>query len=127
MADLESVLYTYLTGYAGLVALVGTRVYPVQLPQEATLPALTYQRISGPRTHTQNGVSILARPRIQVDCWASSYAGAKAVATQVRLALDGHKAAGEVWASVLDNDIDDLDAETGRYRVIMDVLFWYQE
>ncbi len=122
MAEIEATLYNYLTGHAGLKSLVGSRIYPMQLPQNVMLPALTYQRISGPRVHGVGGRPILARPRIQIDSWATSYANAKVLSAEVRAALDGHRAAEDAWGCILDNEIDDYDAETGRYRVIIDVI-----
>jgi hypothetical protein len=125
MPDVEATLYSYLSTYAGLAALVSTRIYPMQLPQNVVLPACTYQKISGARTHSSSGTSILARPRVQIDTWATTYTDAKAVAAQVRLALDGHHGTGSAWASILDNEIDDYDPVTTRYRVICDILLWF--
>jgi len=127
MAEIEQTLATYLKAYAGLAALIGTRIYPLVLPQNPdggppTLPACTFQRISGARAHNQNGRTLLARPRIQIDCWAATYSAAKGVAAQVRAALDGHQGAGDAWGSYVDADLDDYDADTGRYRVVVDVV-----
>ena len=54
---IEAGLYAHLVGSAGVTALVATRVYPLLVPQDATLPAIAYQRISGPRDHTHDGPS----------------------------------------------------------------------
>lgn len=89
--QIESALYNHLANNASIVAKVGTRIYPVKLPQGVELPAITYQRISGVREHNIAGPSGRARPRIQIDCWAESYSEAKSVADTVRLVLDGHK------------------------------------
>ena len=118
----EQAVHGRLTTFAGLTALVGTRVCPLLLPEAATLPTLTYQRVSGPWTHGQAGAVLLSRPRIQVDVWAASYASAKSVATQVRLALDGYRGTseGSHWGATLANDLDLYEPETRRYRVILD-------
>ena len=94
MTVLEESLYSYLSTYAGLVSLISTRVYAFRIPQEATLPCMTYQRISTPRdlTHDTAGAgSDLAHPRFQFDAWATTYASAKAIADQLRAALNGRR------------------------------------
>ena len=69
---LSQALFNYLSTYAGLASLVSTRVYPVALPQGATLPAVTYQA------------------RFQFTVWASSYADREAIALQLIAALEGY-------------------------------------
>lgn len=93
MAVLEEGLFTYLSTYAGLVSLIEARVYPDFMPQGATLPCLTYQRISTPRnlSHDTSGIgSDLAHPRFQFTTWATTKESAKAINEQVRAALNGH-------------------------------------
>ena len=46
---IEEGLEYYLTHYAGLTALISTRTYLNRIPQKATIPCLTFQRISTPR------------------------------------------------------------------------------
>ena len=130
LAELEAVLYAHLSSYAGLVAIVSDRIYPVIMPQNPTYPTVTFQRIDGPREHAFVVDAGLAHPRIQVDSWGKSYASVKSVATQLRGAM-------ERWAdettnpvvldSFLENDEDTQEAETGLYRVRQDYIVWYRE
>ena len=64
MAELEQALFTRLDGFAGLTSLVVSRIYPLILPQNPTLPAVTYQRIDGIREDGIAGSHGLAHPRI---------------------------------------------------------------
>jgi len=92
MSVLEESLYGYLSTYAGLTALVSDRVYAFRIPQGATLPCVTFQRIDTPRilAHDTSGIgSNLAYPRFQFDAWATTYASAKAINDQIRAALNG--------------------------------------
>jgi len=94
MTVLEESLYSYLVNYTGLVALVSDRVYPFVMPDDATLPNVTFQRIDTPRelSHDSSGIgNELAHPRFQFDAWAETYASAKAINEQVRAALNGKR------------------------------------
>ncbi|MCX6023000.1 MAG: DUF3168 domain-containing protein [Chloroflexi bacterium] len=132
MTTIEEGIAARMTGFSGLSALVAARVYPVRLPQGATLPAVTYQRVSGQRTHTVGGRSNLARHRYQMSCWADSHKVAAAVAEQVRLCWDGFvgvigTSPGLSVQALVDNDQDMDDPETQTYHIPVDVLIWYEE
>lgn len=130
MAELEAAIKSRLGAYGGLTALVASRVYPLQLPQRPTLPAVTYRRIDGPREHAMGADPGLAHPRIQVDSWGASYADTKAVATQVRGALQrwrGIAAGVEVLAVYLQGDEDGYEPETKQWRVRQDWIVWHRE
>ena len=130
MAEIEEVIYSKLSAHAGLATLVSTRVYPDQLPQLPTLPAVTYARISTQVTNTRDNTSGgLERPRFQFDCWALTRIEARAVAGQVRSALLTFKQASNprVYLPLLQDDRDLLDAETNRYRSLLDVFIWHEE
>lgn len=90
MADIESALVSLLKADSTVASLVSTRIYPVVVPQGATLPAIAQSKVSGPRVHAHDGVQQLATPTIQWECKGSTYASAKAVATAVRGAVDGY-------------------------------------
>ena len=92
MATLEEGLISYLKAYTNLVSLISTRVYHLQKPQTVAYPCVTFQRIDTPRiiTHDTSGATgTLARPRIQFDAWAATYASAKAITDVLRAALNG--------------------------------------
>jgi len=122
---IEEGLYDYLSTDVGVSALVSTRIYPGTLPQNWTNPAISYQRISGERVRNLTGPAGRARPRIQIDCWADSYSGAKALATAVRSAMDGYAGlmgTTRVSSIVLESDTDFYETDIQVYRVSMD--FW---
>jgi len=123
---IEELLVARLTGYPALAALVGNRVYPLVLPQNVALPAMTYQRISTLRVRSHSGPSGLAHPRFQFACWADSYAEAANVTRVLRLALDGFKLTPG-GAALSENEIDDYEAETGRWRINADYIIWHSE
>jgi hypothetical protein len=83
-------LVAHLMADSAVTALIATRLYPMVIPQDQSLPAAAYQRISGPRDHTHDGRSD-GRPRIQITLLGSTYAEAKSLATAVRASLDGRR------------------------------------
>lgn len=66
------------------------RIYPLALPPNVTLPAIAYTRVSTPRIYSLTGFSHLSMPRFQMTAWASTYAAAKALANEIRRALDNY-------------------------------------
>ena len=93
MAEIGEVIVTKLTGYAGLSALISSRVYPGQLPQRPTLPSVTYQRVSTilVATRDNSGRANLERPRYQFDCWATTRKAARAPRTRRRSGAPGSR------------------------------------
>lgn len=93
---LEESLYSYLSNYSSLTAVVGTNIFLNEILQGPTassyLPCVVFQRIDTPRilTHDSSGSGAdLARPRFQFDAYATTYAVAKSVTTILRSALNG--------------------------------------
>ena len=125
---LEQGLVTFLEAFSPAIA--GGRIHPLVLPQNTTLPAVTYQRISGPRVRSLSGPGGKARARIQIDVWDSTYLSAKDVATQIRQALDGYK--GLMGTVQVDNvslatDWDRNDPNREIKGVSMDFMFSHVE
>ena len=122
-------LYAHLSS----VLSVGDRVYPLTLPQGATLPAVVYQLVGGEGplhshgdAHDGDGAGAsFQRSRVQLGCWAESARAAELLAAEVEAAVDGFSGA---WGSVpiasalVDTAIDDWRPDVGRYRRILDVL-----
>lgn len=135
MATLEEGLYSYLSAYAGLTALISTRVYPFKIPQTATLPCMTYQRVSTPRFHvmdTSGSGGDLAFPRIQFDVWAETYTAAKAITDQLRAALNGKRGSigsgastVTIQAALVQDEAPEYDSTTNLYRSRSDFIIWH--
>ena len=71
---------------------VGTRVYPISLPQDTTLPAMTYQVISDGPVMVHNDqqdhpayIRVLATriARVQFNCYGSTYDEAEALCDEL--------------------------------------------
>jgi hypothetical protein len=121
--------------YAHLSAVlsVGDRVYPLTLPQGATLPAVVYQLVGGEGplhshgdAHDGDGAGAsFQRSRLQLACWAESARAAELLGAEVQTAVDGFSG---TWGSIpiasalVDTAIDDWRPDVGRYRRLLDLL-----
>lgn len=117
-------VYTVLQNFAGLTALVSTRVYAILMPQDPTVPAVTFQRITAERVSTLapaggNGVE---RARIRVIAWGKTLAECQAVAEQVRQAMN----AATTFKVEHLVEIDDFENDTLLYSVLTDYAVWYK-
>lgn len=135
MATIEQAISTRLTGFAGLSALVASRVYRPHLPQGATLPAVSFFRVSTERSAKMGVDSPLLRGRWQFDVWGDQAGGHDAVAAvrvQVRRALQRWRnASSPVVQDSLILDEQDLVEEVGdgtvRFHLTLDAEIWWQE
>lgn len=134
MSALEEALRTRLLADSTVSGLVGTRIFPLVIPQGQALPAIAYQRISGVREHTHAGASGLAHPRIQYACVAETFTQARAVADAVRQRLDGFAGViGSVTVEsiMIQNQMDNYnlsaDNEASSYTTWLDFVVWYEE
>jgi hypothetical protein len=113
-------IYSALIGTPGVQMLVGSRVYPAKLPEKITLPAVAYQMSLDTAVNSLSGDSGLDIFRLEVACWATSYAGAQDVAKAVREALID--APG--FNLLTESQDDDQDLDTMNYAVILVFSVW---
>lgn len=115
---------------AALALRVGSRIYPVRLPDEVDLPALSFFRAATETSHTHDGPSGLTGPLFQVSVWAKSYLEAAEIADLVRLALDGFKGSQanvEISGIFLRTQHDTFEDATRIYQRPMDFEVWHAE
>lgn len=118
-------LYDRLTGHAGTAALIGTRCYRLRMPDNPTMPAVVMQRVSGTG---QQGTSEVRQGRWQLSCWAITSAGAEALATQVRTALEEWSGgSSEIKMVTVVSELEDYEDDAELYRVIVDALLTLKE
>jgi hypothetical protein len=135
MATLEAALFYHLTNTAGTTpGLIGTRLYPLVLPQDPTYPALTYQVIEDIPPMAHDGPGDLFGALVQFDCYGASYSAAKTLARGLRADLNGKSGAiGAAGARVrlagafLQGMMDHHEPTTAVWRVMVEFLINYKE
>jgi hypothetical protein len=134
--SVEQGLVAHLLADGPTAAIIGTRVHPGSIPQDGTVPAIVYQRISTLRETDLDGPSDMVNVRMRLDLWHNTYAGVKALADAVRVALNGvglaspHLLGAEpVQFVYLDNDGDlpDFEGDRRDYRVAQDWIVIHTE
>ena len=140
MADLGTAVRGFMIADAGVLAMTSTRIYPDFLPQGYTVAnggALTYTIIDTIHDHLINGLSGIARSRVEFAAFSGTRAGANAIAEAVRssgFAGTTGTVGGVFFESVmLDSGIQTLDeqptdgSQEHRYFTVFDYLIAYQE
>jgi hypothetical protein len=130
MASIDTALYTRLSTFAGLVALASTRVYPPPAPQGATFPLVTYQQISGIRSYVYGNQSGFVVARFQLDSWAESAIGARALSEQVRLALSNYHGTSDTividYISI-ESEQRLFEDDVELHRISQDYMVYFRE
>lgn len=128
---IDGALYTILSTNAAVAAIVADRIYPTDLPQEPTFPAVAYSKISdgGRYLHHKNFPTV-AEPGFQFDCLAATPLAAKQLADAVRKALHGYT--GTVGSDFIFfikvvGGADSGDAGSGIYQVSVDAVVRHRE
>lgn len=128
MAEPEETMYAVLLADSTFSALTDD-VFPQFAPEGASLPYCIYQRISSDGQHEMGNPSTLGIARIQLDSYAATYAGAKALADAARLALDGYFTGGIHIRLLSDQDEYEMPISgqgRGIHRVIADYEVTWQ-
>lgn len=128
---IENALASRLSGFAGLAALVGARIYPILLPQDCPLPALTYKRVAAPLREpllSRDSGEVWAHFEVAVWSEAPAYDQLCAIAQQVRLALQRWAAEADgVNDTFILNEEEDYQPEAVCFYRVLTVEVDYQE
>ena len=134
--DVEQEIVYKIQNTAAITTIASTRISPLRLPDQAVLPAITYQLIDAPISASldEQASGALAHARYQIDAWAFAYSDAVALGKAIFNALHGFK-------GVITNGVDSFaimgitreakssnnDATTALYWISQDFLVWYGE
>ena len=117
-------------------SIVGERVYPLRMPDNAILPAIVYTRITSERQHTLGGSGNLTYSRFVIDSYSNQesknggFAESIAIARAVQATLDGYRgpADGVDIQGILQMTEQHLyDSELEIYRVSQDWMVIHRE
>lgn len=111
-----------ITSNATAQALLSGRIFPVLIPKNTALPAVSIQVVSNLPSDTKSGVSGVDLVRIQIDSYADTYPGCAAVDEAVRGAID--KYAGTVNVTGSDVSASGVNYTIGgiRYETTQDIF-----
>lgn len=125
---LQEALYLKLTATALVSSLISAEVHPLFLPEDPTLPCLSYSLIAQVRVTALDGVAAPSS-LVQIDCWGRTYNEAQDVADAVVITLDSFKGdlAGGfiVHECILRNRLDIYEELVKEFRVTLDFNFWH--
>lgn len=104
---------------AGCEAIFDDRIYPEELPDAPTYPAIVITKATGQGSYDMQGDVGLEAGRVQVDVYAEGYAAMVDAKTAVRRCLSGFKggpasAPCSIQSSFCINDTDLPDPDTVR-------------
>lgn len=85
--SIRDAIYSRLSGFAGLSALVGARIHWVRAPQGVDLPCVVFSLLSASRESAMTRDTGTVRSRWQVMSLDREHTDAEAVSEQVRAAL----------------------------------------
>lgn len=132
--NLIHALRAFILADTAIAALVGTRMYPIQLPQNPTLPAIRFFRASGTRPQSTTGPLGQSNPRFQIDSYAISFEAANNLSELIRKRLDGYRGpAGSeddfIQGAFFETERDFWEAEPlpGMYVASRDYMIWFRE
>lgn len=118
MSTLSNQIYTVLTASTLITSLTTSRIYPVIIPQNATLPHIVYNRVSGDRVNGLAGYLTAERPKYQIDIYSDSYEQARTLSGHVHTVLNA-----STLTVVLLSDTDLYEDNVNQYRVTNDYSF----
>jgi len=130
---IDEAIFSRLSNYAGLTALVGTSpagIFPVIAPQDVARPFVVFQKISNERISAMGSDTDIARARFQFTSYAETHEGARDVGKQVRLALQrysGVVATVTIDDIFIENELDDYDPETLLHSKVQDFEVIHRE
>lgn len=120
------------------VTSVNNRVYALKAPQGVTEPYIVFMVISKNFVNSMPIDSGLTETRVQFDVFGTTYSSVKAVVESLKSTyrnynqgqnLEALYMGGKEWvqATLLDNEIDFYEEDTGRYHTSLDIIFWHVE
>lgn len=123
---LEFGLQHLITSSSTFTALASTRLFPVLLPENESLPSATYQLITTRAQYALDGRVNFTQSRVQFDTWANDYVSAKNLMAAINAAIDnfsGDLSEGtHVYGVQLLTSGDLFEADANIYRCTADYV-----
>jgi hypothetical protein len=117
---IQTLIFNAISASPDVIALAGSRIYPIRLPRDSELPAVVYRISSITPTTSMSGDSGIDNNSVEIVCWAKEYGVAHQLADAVRKALVGESG----LRIITDSQDDEEDLETRSYAVNSRFSIW---
>lgn len=114
---IETAIRSVLQAQPAIAAIVGSNIYPVLLPEDSQLPALTFQ-IVGSTSYQGLTTHGMQRLRVQIDCWAKTYLSAVTLRDAISTSLDGYKDSN--FSALLLSKVDYYEDAALMFRALLE-------
>lgn len=108
---IQTKLFEILSTNENVTAIVGTKIFPMRVPQGESVPCVVYDVRLDNIVNSLDGDSGLEAYRVEVKCWAKDYLTAHGLGLEVRKAI---LESGE-FSCVTEAQDDEEDVETLNY------------
>lgn len=129
--SMSSDLYTYLSTYAALTALVGMQIYPAdEVPKTAKPPYVTYEVTDNPGIHLMGADAALYSPSYEVSVFALNKDSIAAIETVLVTALKDYR--GTMGSTVVQRIFYEnsypggFDQDIGTYSQTLEFTIWHE-
>jgi hypothetical protein len=113
---IQEEVFQILSSSLAIRAIVGSRIYPIKLPQGSLVPALVYSVEDISPIASLSGESGIDNSTIEIVCWSADYKTAHELAACVRAAFG---ASDSHITTINMQDIEDED--TRNFGVLMNM------
>ena len=123
MALIEERVYNLLKNDSSVANLVGTRIYPVVIPEKTTYPCISFQTISDRGITTLgNDLPTLNFKRIQINIHSKTYGNCKVLEERIKTITYTQNSNGDVVLGRVESVRDNNNSELEIFTTNMDII-----
>lgn len=128
---IDALVYYVLKNNSTIAGKVSTRIYPIQVPQNAATPFIQYQKIgSYDRVLPHSGAGHVATSIFRISAFGTTALEAKEIAAAVVAQFQGYSGAvgsDKVYIARVSGEMDLFEDDLGDFRVAVDVDLTHSE
>lgn len=120
---IEERVYNLLKNDASIASLVGTRIFPVIIPEQTTYPCISFQTISDRGITTlNNDLPTLNFKRIQINIWSETYGNCKVLEERIKTIVYTQNSNADSIQGKVESVRDTNDKELKIFSTSLDIL-----
>lgn len=125
--NIAPAVYNLLSNDATVSGLVGSKIYPDQIPQQVAYPAIVHYKTDVNKVAVKTAPTINYRITLQIDIYCDTYGAGETIADAVKAVLDEYSGTVEsinIQKAVLNNQADENFIEEQKtYVTTQNYLF----